>query len=166
MFTFINVCELENLYLTNFYFSDTIQIVVAAGPFTLSENLTYEPLHELLKYVNEHKPNVLILMGPFLDETNKSVQNPDLTQTFDSLFEDLICNIMNSVQPLDVHVVIVPSYKEIHHHSVYPTPPYHIREKFNKLMFVSDPGVIEINGLRIAMTTADILLHMSGFELH
>ncbi|CAG9860388.1 unnamed protein product [Phyllotreta striolata] len=142
------------------------QIVVAKGPFTFNENLSYEPLHDLLEYVREYKPHVLILLGPFLDDTHDNVKTGDLNQSYDSFFEDLMDNIINAVRDIDVHLVIVPSYKEIHHHPVYPTPPYHIKEKYDNVSFVSDPGVIEIDGLRIATTTVDILAHLSIYEFY
>ncbi|XP_057655272.1 DNA polymerase alpha subunit B [Diorhabda carinulata] len=144
----------------------SIQIIVAAGPFTFKENLSYEPLHELLKYVLEHEPHVLILLGPFLDSTHEGILTGQLTQTFDSFFEELIENLMISLQHLDTRVVIVSNLKDAHHHPVYPTPPYRTRENYNKLTFVSDPAVIEIDGLVMAITTADILFHMSNYELH
>lgn len=144
----------------------SIQIVIAAGPFTFKENLSYEPLHELLKYVLEHEPHVLILLGPFLENTHEGILTGQLTQTFDSFFEELIENIMVSLQHLDTRVVIVSNLKDAHHHPVYPTPPYRTRENYNKLTFVSDPSVIEIDGLVMAITTADILFHMSNYELH
>lgn len=142
-----------------------MQIVIAAGPFTFQDNISYEPLHDLLKYVNEARPHVLILMGPFLDRNHESILNGGLTQTFDSFFEGLIENIMNSVLNADIQIVVVASLKDANHHPVYPTPPYRIREKYPNLTFVPDPCMLNINGLVIGATTADILFHISNFEL-
>lgn len=146
-------------------FLDKMQIVIAAGPFTLQDNISYEPLHDLLKYVNEAQPHVLILMGPFLERNHESILNGGLAQSFDSFFEGLIENIMNSVLNADTQIVVVASLKDANHHPVYPTPPYRIREKYPNLTFVPDPCMLNINGLVIGVTTADILFDISNFEL-
>ncbi|XP_072388601.1 DNA polymerase alpha subunit B [Diabrotica undecimpunctata] len=144
----------------------TMQIVIAAGPFTFKENLSYEPLNELIKYITEHEPHMLILTGPFLEKTHDSVLNGSLTQTFDSFFAEVIDVLMSSIQHKDTQVVVVSSSKDVHHHPIYPTPPYKIREKYSKLLFVPDPAVINVDGLVIAATTVDVLFHMSNYELH
>ncbi|XP_023023808.2 DNA polymerase alpha subunit B [Leptinotarsa decemlineata] len=146
--------------------TDQMQIVIAAGPFTLQDNLSYQPLHDLLHYVSEYQPHILILMGPFLERTHDSIHDGGLTQTFDSFFEGLVENIMGTVQPIDTHVIIISSQKDAHHHPVYPTPPFKIAERYNNLTFVPDPCMININGLVIGATSADVLLHISNFELY
>ncbi|CAG9834964.1 unnamed protein product [Diabrotica balteata] len=144
----------------------TMQIVIAAGPFTFKENLSYEPLNELIKYITEHEPHMVVLTGPFLEKTHDSVLNGSLTQTFDSFFAEVIDVLMSSIQHKDTQVVVVSSSKDVHHHPIYPTPPYKIREKYSKLLFVPDPAVIDVDGLVIAATTVDVLFHMSNYELH
>lgn len=146
--------------------ADLMQIVVAAGPFTLQGNLSYEPLNDILKYVSEYKPNLLILLGPFIDKTHQSIMSGGLAQTFQSFFEGLIENIMNSLLGSDTQVVIVASPKDAHHHPIYPSPPYKIREKYSNLTFMSDPCVIDVNGLVIGATTADVLFDIGNFEIH
>lgn len=41
---------------------NSLKIYIASGPFTLSENLEYEPLKDLLKEVTNSKPDILILV--------------------------------------------------------------------------------------------------------
>ena len=38
-------------------------MIAAAGPFTTSDDLEMEPLHDLLKIVKTERPNVLLLVG-------------------------------------------------------------------------------------------------------
>jgi hypothetical protein len=42
--------------------SQGVQVWVASGPFSLSENLEFEPLEELFQLVQKEKPDVLILV--------------------------------------------------------------------------------------------------------
>lgn len=147
-------------------FSDQLQIVVASGPYTLQNSLMFEPLKDLLKYVSEYKPHVLILIGPILERTHETVLNSGLTQTLDSFFEGLIENIMNALKDTNTQVIIVSSQNEAHYHPVYPTPPYNVRDKYNNLTFFPDPCMININGLLIGATSADILFHIGNFEIY
>lgn len=44
-----------------------LSVMVAAGPFTTSDSLEYEPLEDLLRVVVARKPDVCVLAGPFVD---------------------------------------------------------------------------------------------------
>ena len=63
-----------------------LSITVATGPFTTSEDLTYGPLKALLEHSKQQKPDVLLLMGPFVDSKHSWVQAGQLRQTFQELF--------------------------------------------------------------------------------
>ncbi|CAH0551256.1 unnamed protein product [Brassicogethes aeneus] len=143
-----------------------LQLVIASGPFTLPSNLSYEPLNDILKYVVENQPNILILMGPFIEENHEGINNGQLTETFDALFEKIIENIMTTLQEIDVEIIIMCSAKDAHHHPVYPTPAYKINKDYHKLTLVSDPCMVNINGLIIGGTTPDILFDISNSELY
>ena len=52
---------------------DELQVIVACGPYTTSDNLSYEPLEDLLKYVEEQKPHVVLLCGPFVDAKHSMI---------------------------------------------------------------------------------------------
>nr|CAH7764680.1 unnamed protein product [Callosobruchus chinensis] len=143
-----------------------LEIVVCAGPYTFPENLSFEPLHDLLKYVEEYRPHVLIMLGPFLDAAHSSVKNGDVLQSYRSFFEGLVETVSNTIQTTSTKVVVVASHKDVHHRPVYPTPPYKCKEDHPNIKFVSDPSVIDINGLVIGITTVDILLHLGNYELH
>lgn len=47
-------------------FSEPFLMMVAAGPFTTSDSLCYEPLADLMKTVQNDKPNLLILVWSLL----------------------------------------------------------------------------------------------------
>lgn len=79
------------------FLSEPLQIVVAAGPFTVSDNLLYEPLDDLIKYVLEHKPHVLVLIGPIVDATHQEIVDGNTTDPFDVFFEHLIDNFMTKL---------------------------------------------------------------------
>lgn len=77
--------------------TENLNIVMAAGPFSLSDELNYEPLNELVAYCKQHNPDAVILMGPFLDADHKSVKDNSLKMTFENYFENLIHSLMEAI---------------------------------------------------------------------
>ena len=43
-------------------------MIAAVGPFTTSDGLGMEPLHDLLKIVKTERPNILLLVGYYTIE--------------------------------------------------------------------------------------------------
>jgi DNA polymerase alpha subunit B len=80
------------------FVSGPIQIVVAAGPFTQSDTLTYQPLEDLLEYIQEHNPHLVILIGPFIDATHPYVVQGMLAETFQSFFEKTVDIVMEHLK--------------------------------------------------------------------
>lgn len=78
---------------------NSMTIVVAAGPFTTSDSLSYEPLSDLITFVIENEPDCLILMGPFLDKKHHQVETAQMDGfTFQQYFEALLNNIRGAVR--------------------------------------------------------------------
>ena len=59
-------------------------MVVAAGPYCCKEDALYEPLQALLSHCKTHLPDVLVLMGPFVDVDHPMVQ----AGTFEASYEE------------------------------------------------------------------------------
>nr|XP_016943740.1 DNA polymerase alpha subunit B [Drosophila suzukii] len=138
-----------------------LQFVVAAGPFTDSTDLFYEPLHDLLKYIKEHRPDVLVLTGPFLDGDHKMVC--ELAETFDSFFEKMIGGIMEAVES-HTAVLVVSSQKDAMSHSVYPTPPPTLRRTYPNLHMLPDPSLVDLDGITLGVTSTDVVDHLLSHE--
>lgn len=77
--------------------TENLNIVMAAGPFSLGDELNYEPLNELIAYCKQHKPDAVIMMGPFLDADHKSVVDCSMKMTFDGYFDNLIQGFMEAI---------------------------------------------------------------------
>ncbi|KDR20724.1 DNA polymerase alpha subunit B isoform X2 [Zootermopsis nevadensis] len=142
-----------------------MQIVVAAGPFTQSDTLTYQPLQDFVEYILEHKPHLVILIGPFIDATHPHVVEGMLAETFLAFFEKIVDGIMEPLKKLNTKVLMVPSCRDAHHHAVYPVPPYVLRKQYAKLTLAPDPCVVDIHGLTIGVTSTDVLLHLGKEEI-
>jgi DNA polymerase alpha subunit B len=104
-----------------------LKLIIAAGPFTPNDSLQYEPLKDLLKIITKDKPDVCILVGPFIESNHKMIESGEcgeLADTFEDLFRKLIELVGETVDKLNTQVLIVPSFKDVHGHLVYPTPAF------------------------------------------
>lgn len=142
-----------------------MEIVVAAGPFTLLGNINYDPLNDLLKYVVEYKPHVLMLIGPFISENHDNINDGAFFKSFEAVFEDIVETIMSQLQEINVKIIIVASHRDVVQHPIYPTPPYKFAQKYENLHFVCDPCMVNVDGLVIGATSVDTLLDISNFSL-
>ena len=104
--------------------------MVASGPFTVNNELSFEALKDLMAVVNRDRPHVLILAGPFVSCGHEDVMSGDLRyrdlQTGELCFMDynqLFAEIMNYIYDKTdaaTEIVLVPSVQEISH--LYPMP--------------------------------------------
>ncbi len=62
-------------------------MAVAVGPFTTSEDLEFAPLAELLSSCSGSPPDVLLLIGPYVDVEHALISSGSLDITFMELFE-------------------------------------------------------------------------------
>jgi len=69
---------LEYHHSTYYQGGSPLSIITAAGPFTTSDNLDYQPLQDLLVNVLQTKPDVLILVGPFVDVSQSLLKTGDV----------------------------------------------------------------------------------------
>lgn len=138
-----------------------LQFVVAAGPYTHSTDLFYDPLHDLLKYLKEHRPDVLLLTGPFVDAEHKLAG--EMAETFDSFFEKMIAGIMDVVGS-NTAVLLVSSQKDAMSPAVYPTPPCTLRKTYPNLHLLPDPSLLDLDGITVGVSSTDVLDHLLSLE--
>jgi len=55
--------------------------MVACGPFSVKNELSYEALKDLMREVNRDKPHALILAGPFLSTLNEDISTGEIRYT-------------------------------------------------------------------------------------
>lgn len=78
---------------------ENLNIIVAAGPFTSQDNLNYDPLNELIVYCKLNQPDVLILLGPFLDADHPLVQDGTMKLSLESFFDhNIIAKVLNNIR--------------------------------------------------------------------
>lgn len=135
-----------------------LSLCVAAGPFTTSDNLLYEPLNELFRWVFTKQPDVLILVGPFVDISHPIVSSgdievmPDEGRSFNASFEMLFIRkiITDGIAALfesgeiRTQIVLVPSLLDAHHEYVFPQPPFGDRDPIDVSFLDAPLGTLNI----------------------
>lgn len=80
------------------FVTDKLNVMVACGPYTLSDDLEFAPLVELITQINLVSPNLVILMGPFVDARNKRIENGELVDyTFQEQFDLVLKELQTKI---------------------------------------------------------------------
>ncbi|TMW63425.1 hypothetical protein Poli38472_002366 [Pythium oligandrum] len=175
----------EKARLETIYVNDQkrpLRVVTASGPFTTTSNVSYLPLNDLLQIVREQKPDVLILVGPFIDTTHASfrdglVEFDGMMLGFEDIFLFKVMAALDSIleQHKTLQVVMVPSVRDAHHQYVYPQPPFNKKkacealgspEHAKRVHMMSNPCTFAINDVVVGVSALDIVMHLSSNELY
>ncbi|XP_011867572.1 PREDICTED: DNA polymerase alpha subunit B [Vollenhovia emeryi] len=146
-----------------------VNIFIAAGPFTASSNMHYQPLWDLMEKVTSDEPQVLILIGPFLEYTHPDVQDNLITDTHQEQFEKILTRIMESTRKT-TRVVLVASNRDVQHEPVFPTPEYtlfnrKLLQNYSNLKLMPDPCILDVAGLKMGITSVDVIKHIGKEEI-
>ena len=77
----IDVCFSKVVFLRSLKWK-FLAVLIAAGPYFTSDTVSQDPINELLNQVKEHKPNLTILIGPFLDEKHFAAESGEIGRFF------------------------------------------------------------------------------------
>ncbi|KAE9454212.1 hypothetical protein C3L33_13899, partial [Rhododendron williamsianum] len=146
------------------------QAILAAGPFTTIDNLFFEPLAELLAYARRKQPQLLLLLGPFIDSEHPEIKKGTVNRTFDEIFrQEILERLQDYVEYMGsaARVVLVPSVRDANHDFVFPQPAFDIQQPDlkHKITSLTNPGIFSANGIKIGCCTVDILKQLSGEEI-
>ncbi|OMO60411.1 DNA polymerase alpha/epsilon, subunit B [Corchorus capsularis] len=145
-------------------------VIIAAGPFTTTDNLLFEPLNELLKYATRKWPQLLILLGPFIDSEHPQIKKGMVDLSFDELFESEILRMVQdylAYMGSNARVVLIPSIRDANHDFVFPQPPFDVDslDLKHQIACLTNPGIFYADEVKIGCCTVDILKHLSGEEM-
>lgn len=159
------------------------KVLVAAGPFSNLQGLNYNKLRSLVELVNTSiKPQVVLLLGPFLDLSNKAVQLGAVEmqgvsanqqpRNLDELFKCLVAPILKEIDSA-IQVILIPSQSDvINKHASYPQTPLD-RKKLGlpkNFKCFPNPSGFSINEVMFGTSNIDVFkdlkdvhkLHNSG----
>ncbi|CAH9077656.1 unnamed protein product [Cuscuta epithymum] len=147
-----------------------LSLIVAAGPFTTTDNLFFEPLTELLGYARRKQPQMLVLLGPFIDSDHPEIMKGTTHKTFDEIYQDeIVGRLKDYVEYMgsSAQVILVPSIRDAHHDFVFPQPAFdiNIADSMHQIHSISNPGTFCANEVKVGCCTVDILKQLSAEEI-
>ncbi|XP_037982442.1 DNA polymerase alpha subunit B, partial [Motacilla alba alba] len=144
-------------------------VLVACGPFTPSDSVAFEPLSDLLDVVARDRPDVCVLLGPFLDAKHEQVESCQLLSPFSDVFRLCLRTIIEGTRSAGSQLVLVPSLRDVSHDFVYPQPPFSLpelpKEDRVRVLLVPEPCTLDIDGVVFGLTSTDLLFHMGAEEI-
>uniref|UniRef100_A0A3Q1IDV8 DNA polymerase alpha subunit B n=1 Tax=Anabas testudineus TaxID=64144 RepID=A0A3Q1IDV8_ANATE len=157
----------RKLMASKLYEVKPVNVLVACGPFTPSDSLTFDPLLDLISVIVRDRPDVCLLLGPFVDSKHEQIEKAQVTETFEAIFSRCIESIVDGTKSVGCRLVFVPSQRDIHHHFIYPQPPFTLPNisKDQRVTLVPDPCTLLIDGVTFGLTSTDILFHMGAEEI-
>ncbi|XP_064811219.1 DNA polymerase alpha subunit B isoform X2 [Oncorhynchus masou masou] len=148
---------------------EQLLVMVACGPYTPSDGLTFDPLVDLINVIARDRPDVCILLGPFVDSKHEQIEKSLVTETFDAIFSRCVGSIVEGTKGVGCRLVFVPSQRDVHHHFIYPQPPFILpdlsKDDAKRMTLVPDPCTLLIDGVTFGLTSTDILFHMGAEEI-
>lgn len=148
-----------------------LSAVLAAGPFTTTDNMLFEPFKELLAYATRRQPQLLILMGPFLDSEHPEIKKGTVDRSFDEIFSvEILRRLQDYTQYMgsDVRIILVPSIRDANHDFVFPQSAFDIEildDTNQQISCLANPCLFSTNEIMFGCCTVDILKQLSSEEL-
>jgi hypothetical protein len=145
-----------------------LSIIAAAGPFTLADDLSAQPLSDLLDVVRQRQPDVLVLMGPFVDAGHPLIFKGDTGGApFEDLFLRQIDMIADALRPLHTRCVIVPASTDAFHVPIFPQPPFPppkepLGLRPDQLIFAPNPATFRVGSIVVGASSQDVLQQLAA----
>ncbi|KAF8967116.1 DNA polymerase alpha/epsilon subunit B-domain-containing protein [Flammula alnicola] len=142
---------------------------VACGPFTTDADTGYKPWRALLQQIKVQKPDVLLLIGPFVDAAHPKIKAGDLDVSPANLFRAHFVDPLKaflSVSPGSI-VLLIPSVRDLtSNHAAFPQPELDasILQSHPRIHLLPNPARFTINDIAFAATSVDSLFHLRKEE--
>uniref|UniRef100_A0A158R5I2 DNA polymerase alpha subunit B n=1 Tax=Syphacia muris TaxID=451379 RepID=A0A158R5I2_9BILA len=162
---------LNIMYVLLVLITGSLSIWCAVGPFTSSDTFSFEQLCDFLELAVKEVPDVIILMGPFIDSTSKIAHSSSLGRTYAELFEILLLNICDTLRVSKPRLIIVPSKRDATVLPLIPVAPFEISKEckknlYEEMTFTPDPALVKIAGIQFALSNSEILQHLGRDEIY
>ncbi|CAE6458479.1 unnamed protein product [Rhizoctonia solani] len=148
----------------------SLKVVIACGPYSFDSDLDYKPFAALIDAVLSERPQLLILIGPFVDSSHPLIKSGQVDDTPIDIFRHKISSPLAQLENEipELLVVFVPSPRDlISSHVAFPQAAL---ERIPQLglpkrsQLVPNPTTFLANGFRIGVTSVDVLFHIRKDE--
>ena len=85
-----------------------------------------------------------------------------IEEPFEQFFGRIMGKITEVLERLpQTQVLVVPSgSRDVHHTFIYPTPPFEEAQKCKRIRMMTDPCIVNVEGISFGITSTDILFHL------
>ncbi|KAI7996113.1 DNA polymerase alpha subunit B [Camellia lanceoleosa] len=132
-----------------------LSLIIAAGPFTTTDNLFFGPLTELLAYARRKQPQLLLLLGPFIDSEHPEIKKGAVNRSFDEIFRlEILGRLQDYLEYMGSAARVI-------------LPAFDIQQADLKRQITSltNPGIFSANEIKVGCCIVDILKQLSGEEI-
>ena len=165
----------------------------ASGPYTTSDNMNYQPLADLFNKILKAsvKPDVLVLMGPFVSADHPTVRTGHITEpseddsgpislTFEECFRlyvaEPILGFALDNPDVKTTIMLAPSLDDVHHTYCFPQPAF-AKSAFQwpeenvdlvrsgRVVLLSNPSAFKVNDVTVSLCTADVVMDTVSEEI-
>ncbi|WVF70910.1 hypothetical protein IAT40_005705 [Kwoniella sp. CBS 6097] len=148
-----------------------MSLMTAAGPFTLEDDFSYAPLEALVQVAVDERPDVLLLLGPFVDANHPSIVSGAVSQTPTEIFRDQVSRRLQRIIDTSPNtmIIMIPSIRDIvSRHMAYPQSMLDkdVLGLPKKVRLLPNPCTFSINEVLVAVSTVDVLFHLRREELY
>ncbi|KAF9485899.1 DNA polymerase alpha, subunit B [Pholiota conissans] len=148
---------------------DSISMLAACGPFTTDADISYKPWRALLHQIKARKPDVLLLVGPFVDAAHPKIKLGDIDIPLATLFKAQFIDPLRAfltTSPSSI-VLLVPSVRDLtSSHVAFPQPEFDagLFDFHPRIHLLPNPARFSINDITFAATSVDSLFHLRKEE--
>ncbi|KXZ48752.1 hypothetical protein GPECTOR_25g336 [Gonium pectorale] len=148
-----------------------LSLVVAAGPFSLTEDMSYSPLDELLSYCSATPPDVLLLLGPFVDSEAPGLASGSADRTADALLREEVLRRLAAWRSGHgaTTLALMPAVRDATAVPVLPQPPMTAAAALvgpaEKVVALQNPATAAVGPLLLAAGASDLLKGLSASEV-
>ncbi|TIC73697.1 2-oxoglutarate dehydrogenase, E1 component [Wallemia mellicola] len=149
--------------------SSPMSVIVAAGPYTLDSNLDYEPFDALMTQVERKQPDVVILLGPFVDANHPMIKKGEVDLLTEDLFKMRIGSRLTRAleNAKGCTAVLIPSVRDlITPYVVYPQNALPLNNLVirKRCKCVSNPASFHVNEVLFGISNVDNFMHIRKEE--
>lgn len=155
--------------LKNIDSTEKISVMIAAGPLMQPDTDDWTLLDRIIDAVPSHGATHLILIGPLVDSENRFIRSQ-----YDTAWKTIIEKLYEGLHSHKCHIYLVPSNRDILPSSLSPNhfypcskfelPVVNLKKdaKLDCLVeTIGDPSQIDLGGVYLDVTSAEILFHMN-----
>ena len=160
---------------------NALNVMIASGPYTADDDLTFEPLNALCEKAADSCADVLLLVGPILDIEHPRLASGDFNipddpsiepdkATLNDVFRILVGTPLRLLaqQVPSITIILVPSVRDaVNKHVSWPQEPFDkkVLGLPKQAKMVTNPVTISLNETLAGISAQDVLWDLRQEEL-